>query len=151
MDHLTVVKVNKHTAVQTVILLYCSHSISTSFVRNSYKQYCCHLENILLSFTIFFAFSACAFSALTLLVWRQEGHPACKKTEGCWRGYLSGARCRLAYGPAGRLKMRDMKIRDGQKCRGGKCETWKCGTKLQKWKMREKLVWKAKVWKSVSK
>ena len=23
------------------------------------------------------------FSALTLLVWRQEGHPACKKT-GCW-------------------------------------------------------------------
>jgi len=25
-----------------------------------------------------------AFSALTLLVGRQEGHPACKKTE--WRG-----------------------------------------------------------------
>jgi len=25
-----------------------------------------------------------AFSALTLLVWRQEGHPACKKTE--WWG-----------------------------------------------------------------
>ena len=43
-----------------------------------------------------------AFSALTLLVGRQEGHPACKKTRvvGCWRGYLSGARCRLAYGPA---------------------------------------------------
>jgi len=36
------------------------------------------------------AFSA--FSALTLLVGRQEGHPAGKK--------LSGARCRLAYGPA---------------------------------------------------
>ena len=32
-----------------------------------------------------FAFSAiCAFSALTLLVGRQEGHPACKKTE--WWG-----------------------------------------------------------------
>jgi len=48
------------------------------------------------------AFSACAFSALTLLVERQEGHPACKKLRvvGCWRGYLSGARCRLAYGPA---------------------------------------------------
>ena len=30
------------------------------------------------------AFSACAFSALTLLVGRQEGHPACKKTE--WWG-----------------------------------------------------------------
>jgi len=26
----------------------------------------------------------CAFSALTLLVGRQEGHPACKKTE--WWG-----------------------------------------------------------------
>ena len=49
------------------------------------------------------AFSACAFSASTLLVGRQEGHPACKKTwvVGCWHGYLSGARCRLAYGPAG--------------------------------------------------
>jgi len=42
-----------------------------------------------------------AFSALTLLVGRQEGHPACKKLSGgCWRGYLSGAQCRLAYGPA---------------------------------------------------
>jgi len=42
-----------------------------------------------------------AFSALTLLVARQEVHPACKKrVVGCWRGYLSGARCRLAYGPA---------------------------------------------------
>ena len=40
----------------------------------------------------------CAFSALTLLVGRQEGHPACKKTRvvRCWHGYLSGARCRLA-------------------------------------------------------
>ena len=36
-----------------------------------------------------------------LLAGRQEGHPACKKlVVGCWRGYLSGARCRLAYGPA---------------------------------------------------
>ena len=43
-----------------------------------------------------------AFSALTLLLWRQEGHPACKtlRVVGCWRGYLPGARCRLAYGPA---------------------------------------------------
>jgi len=42
-----------------------------------------------------------AFSALTLLVGRQEWHPACKKTAvGCWHGCLSGARCRLAYGPA---------------------------------------------------
>ena len=42
-----------------------------------------------------------AFSALTLLVGRQEGHPACKnRVVGCWRGYLPGARCRLAYVPA---------------------------------------------------
>jgi len=43
----------------------------------------------------------CAFSALTLLVGRQEGHPACKKTVvWCWHGYLSGAMCRLPYNPA---------------------------------------------------
>jgi len=42
-----------------------------------------------------------AFSALTLLVGQQEGHPACKKTVvGCSHGYLSRARCRLTYGPA---------------------------------------------------
>jgi len=33
-----------------------------------------------------------AFSALALLVGRQEGQLACKKLSGgCWRGYLSGA------------------------------------------------------------
>jgi len=33
-----------------------------------------------------------AFSALTLLVGRQEGHPACKnRVVGCWCGCLSGA------------------------------------------------------------
>jgi len=42
-----------------------------------------------------------AFSALTLLVGRQEGHPACKNwVVRCWHGYLSRVRCRLAYGPA---------------------------------------------------
>ena len=41
------------------------------------------------------------FSALRLLVGWQEGHPACQNWEmGCWRGYLSAARCRLAYGQA---------------------------------------------------
>ena len=38
-----------------------------------------------------------ASSALMLLVGRQEGHLACKKLSG---GVLSGARCKLAYGPA---------------------------------------------------
>ena len=52
---------------------------------------------------LFFCKSDCyvAFSGLTLLVGRQEGHPACKnRVMGCWRGYLPGAKCRLAYGPA---------------------------------------------------
>ena len=41
------------------------------------------------------------FNALTLLVGRQEGHLAYKNwVVGCWHGYLSGARCRLAHGPA---------------------------------------------------
>jgi len=43
-----------------------------------------------------------AFSALTLFVGRQEGHPACNKLNGglvgCWHGYLYGMRCRPAYG-----------------------------------------------------
>jgi len=43
-----------------------------------------------------------AFSALMLLVGRPEGHPACKKNWVVWCscGYLSGLRCRFAYGPA---------------------------------------------------
>jgi len=36
---------------------------------------------------------AVCLSALTLLVGRQEGHPACKKLSGvCWHGYLFVAR-----------------------------------------------------------
>jgi len=48
------------------------------------------------------AFSALAFSALMLLVGRQEGHPACKKLSVgvlAWL-FVCGVRCRLAYGPA---------------------------------------------------
>jgi len=41
-----------------------------------------------------------AFIALTLLAGRQEGHPACKKLSGGVLAWLSGAQCRLAYGPA---------------------------------------------------
>ena len=42
------------------------------------------------------------FSALTLLVGRQEGHPTRKNwVVRYWHGYLSGARCKLfAYGVA---------------------------------------------------
>jgi len=48
-----------------------------------------------------FPFEFAASNALTLLVGRQEGHPACKKLSGgvlAW--FLSGAKCRLAYGQA---------------------------------------------------
>jgi len=41
-----------------------------------------------------------AFSALTLLVGRQEGHPACKKLSGGMLAWLSGMGCRLAYDQA---------------------------------------------------
>ena len=49
--------------------------------------------------------SLCVFNtglALTLLVGRQEGHPASEKLKevGYWHGYLSGARCSFAYDPA---------------------------------------------------
>ena len=39
-----------------------------------------------------------AFGALTLLVGGRKGiRPVKNWVVGCWRGYLSGARCRLAY------------------------------------------------------
>ena len=42
-----------------------------------------------------------AFSALALLDGGRKGiRPVKKLSGGRWRGYLSGARCRLAYGPA---------------------------------------------------
>jgi len=42
-----------------------------------------------------------AFSALTLLVGWQEGHPACRKPIDGLLAWLSvWARCRFAYGPA---------------------------------------------------
>jgi len=44
--------------------------------------------------------SSVAFSALTLLVGHQEGHPACKKLSGGMLAWLSGMRCRPAYSPA---------------------------------------------------
>jgi len=46
-------------------------------------------------------FCAFAFSALMLLVGRQEGHPACKKLSGgvlVWLSVLS--KMQIAYGPA---------------------------------------------------
>ena len=62
---------------------------------------CQQLPHVLICNYIIVGEKVFAFSALTLLVGRQEGHPACKNwVVGCWCCYLSGARCRLAYGPA---------------------------------------------------
>jgi len=56
------------------------------------------------SFSLIFCPSLYAFSALTLLVGWHRGRKGIRPVEakwwGCWHGYLSGARCRLAYGPA---------------------------------------------------
>ena len=61
-----------------------------------------------------------ALSALTLLVGWQEEHSACKNwVVGCWRGYLSGVRCRLAYGPAICRKGPERRSGDQKKNRNG--------------------------------
>ena len=66
-----------------------------------YKDGCLPVEPLVIIIIAAVLCQVAAFSALTLLVGRQEGHPACKKqVVWCWRGCLSGARCRLAYGPA---------------------------------------------------
>jgi len=52
-----------------------------------------------MAFVSFFSLKS-TFSALTLSVGRQEGHPACKKQSGGVLVWLSGARYILAYGPA---------------------------------------------------
>jgi len=42
-----------------------------------------------------------AFSALTLLVGDRKGiRPVKNRAVGCWHGYLSEVRCKLAYCPA---------------------------------------------------
>ena len=70
--------------------VYC---VSVRHFRGHSQARCC--------LSLFQYINVSAFSALMLLVGRQEGHPACKKMSGgCWCGYLSAARCRLAYGPA---------------------------------------------------
>jgi len=46
-------------------------------------------ERFVSNMELFSGFSAFAFSALTLLVGRQEGHPACKKLSGGVLAWLS--------------------------------------------------------------
>jgi len=47
------------------------------------------MPNIINSFYSHIVASLCAFSALTLLVGQQEGHPACKKLSGGVLAWLS--------------------------------------------------------------
>jgi len=66
-----------------------------------HRSGCCTVVSIHMNCSCILIAKKFVFSALTLLVGQQEGHPACKNwVVGCWHGYLSGARCRLAYGPA---------------------------------------------------
>jgi len=66
-----------------------------------------HLSNRLINFRIVFAFTKTKYwRQLPSVLWRcwlggRKGiQPVKKWVVGCWHGYLSGARCRLAYGPA---------------------------------------------------
>ena len=62
-----------------------------------------HIARVKLLIEFIVMWQVSAFIALTLLVGRQEGHPARKKTwvMRCWHGYLSGAKCKwFAYGLA---------------------------------------------------
>jgi len=63
--------------------------IALNAFRNIGYEFWIHMQN-------------CAFSALTLLVRWQEGHPACKNwVVKYWCGYSSGERCKwFAYGSA---------------------------------------------------
>ena len=50
------------------------------------------------NFDFHYWYGFAVFSALTLLVGRQEGHPACKNwVVRYWRGCLSGASCRWSH------------------------------------------------------
>jgi len=55
-----------------------------------------HIVGLFLDNVLCIALEGCAFSALTLLVGRQEGHPACKNLSGGMLAWLSGMWCRLA-------------------------------------------------------
>ena len=57
--------------------------------------------NLILAFVSMSCISSC-LQCFDAVGWVAGRHPACKKLRvvGYWRGYLSGARCRLAYGPA---------------------------------------------------
>ena len=83
--------------------LYCVVQLCSAMRTHISSSY--RLQSItgLLSYVFEWRTKHLSFSALMLLVGQQEGHPACKKygVMRCWRGYLSGARCKwFAYSSA---------------------------------------------------
>ena len=92
-------EVAKNWHARFLLLYYCSCSCYYYYCHCHCCYYYCYSHTRL---TALFQGLPNAFSALTLLVGRQEGHPACKKLSGGVLAWLSvsGARCRLAYGPA---------------------------------------------------
>ena len=76
------------------------HSLTAEYIQWQWRNFVPYLCQLILYWFVGNSMYLC-FSALTLLVGRQEGHPACKnRVVRGWFGCLSGARCRLAYGPA---------------------------------------------------
>jgi len=86
---------NWHHPYDTMTTKSARHHVSTFQCISEY-WWQCHPKPLFNLWTIRTFF---AFSALKLLVGRQEGHPACKKLSG-GMAWLSGMRCRLAYSPA---------------------------------------------------
>jgi len=84
-----------HTIQASGESIYTSCYVSTSFIIWHYR-----LRNDL--YCVEWGVKLYSNQALTLLVGRQEEHPACKnRVMRCWCGYLTAVRCRLfAHGPA---------------------------------------------------
>ena len=94
------------------MIVYCQGKQSCRLIRRYYRplKYPTQTSGcVCVMATVFYtdsvicvAFSALAFSALMLLVGRQEGPLACKKLSvgGLAWLFVCGVRCRLAYGPA---------------------------------------------------
>ena len=71
----------------TLFLIPCSCSLMPS--TSPPKLHCCWRHWLSLGLCVCFGLLLCVFSALTLLVGRQEGHPACKKLSGGVLAWLS--------------------------------------------------------------
>jgi len=116
--HVNVVQVAATRLVQAIVLIFCLLSFPYLFYSSLFS-----LSPFLSLFFFSFRFQAVFFSPLCLLkplllchitqifclhilclyAWMTYKFLLCVSdysVVGCWRGYLSGARCRLTYGPA---------------------------------------------------